>query len=71
MDAGFIVPVLALITLFAGIAFAIWTKESTEKARRDPNHPHSGLAADGPTYPQGKGPVATHSVAPADEPRRD
>ncbi|ETX16655.1 hypothetical protein OCH239_02185 [Roseivivax halodurans JCM 10272] len=50
MEAGFIVPVLALITLLAGIVYAIWSKRETERQLRDPNDPKSSLAVDGPSH---------------------
>ena len=50
MEAGFIVPVLALMTMLAGIVYAIWSKEATDRELRDPNNPNSSLAADGPSH---------------------
>ncbi|SLN40985.1 hypothetical protein ROJ8625_01941 [Roseivivax jejudonensis] len=49
MDAAFIVPVLALITLLAGTVYALWSKHVTEQAKADPAHPKSRLAADTPS----------------------
>ncbi len=49
MEFNFIVPLLALLTMLAGIVFAIWSKEKTEERRKDPNAPKSSLAVDGPT----------------------
>ncbi len=54
MEANFIVPVLALITLLAGIVYALWSKHETDKALRDPNDPNSTLAADGPSSHPGR-----------------
>ncbi|SEK74509.1 hypothetical protein SAMN05444413_103146 [Roseivivax marinus] len=48
MDAAFIVPILALITILAGILFAMKSQRDVEKARQDPNDPNSAPAADGP-----------------------
>jgi hypothetical protein len=48
MDTLFIVPVLALITLFTVIAAALWSKHNTEQRKQDPTAPKSALAADGP-----------------------
>ncbi|MFZ5961945.1 hypothetical protein ACOXXX_03255 [Thalassococcus sp. BH17M4-6] len=48
MDLFFIVPVLALITMFAVIVFAIKSKYDVEAKRDDPNADKSALAADGP-----------------------
>lgn len=49
MDVFFIVPILALMTMFAVIVFALKSKHDVEKRRDDPNAPKSALAADGPT----------------------
>ncbi|MFQ6776308.1 hypothetical protein V6Z69_13975 [Cereibacter sphaeroides] len=48
MDFAWIIPFLSLITLLAGILFAIASKDRVEARRHDPNAPNSTLAKDGP-----------------------
>jgi hypothetical protein len=48
MDASFLVPLLALITLLAVAVFALVSKSRVEKRRHDPNAPKSSLAKDAP-----------------------
>jgi hypothetical protein len=48
MDASFLVPLLALITLLAVAVFALVSKSRVEKRRHDPNAPKSTLAKDAP-----------------------
>ncbi len=49
MDFFFIVPVLALMTMFAVIVMAIKSKHDTEKRLASADAPKSSLAADGPS----------------------
>ncbi len=45
MEAGFLVPALAFVTLGAGIIFGIW---SINRTRNKSNDEKSSLAKDGP-----------------------
>jgi H+/Cl- antiporter ClcA len=49
MDYGFIVPLLALLTLLAVCIFALVSKVRTEARRHDPTAPKSSLAKDSPS----------------------
>lgn len=46
MDFTYLIVVLALGTLFAGLVFALVSKAKVEKRKDDPNAPKSTLAAD-------------------------
>ncbi len=46
MDWTSLVGLLALVTLCAGIVFALWSKRAVERRLDDPNTPKSTLAAD-------------------------
>lgn len=48
MDFTWLVPLLALVTLFAVLVFALVSKRAVEERRHDPNVPTSTLATDGP-----------------------
>ena len=48
MDWNFLLPLLAMFTMLAAIAFSLYSKAVTEKKRKDPNAPKSSLAKDGP-----------------------
>ncbi|RED12274.1 hypothetical protein [Pontivivens insulae] len=46
MDAAFLVPLLAMMTLLAGCAWALWSKEAVQSRMDDPNARKSTMAAD-------------------------
>ena len=46
MDAQFLIPVLALVTLGAVCVFSLVSKHRTEQRRDDPQAPKSTLASD-------------------------
>ena len=55
-DFGFLIPLLALVTLLLVAFYALYSKAKTEKRRRDPNAPKSTLAVDAPSTRAGDPP---------------
>ena len=47
MDANFLVPLLMMFTLLAGLIFALVSAKRTQDQRRDPKHSASSMATDG------------------------
>ena len=47
MDYDFLLPLLAMVTLLAGLIFAILSARKTQAQQRDPNRPTSSLGPDG------------------------
>ena len=50
MDAGTLIPLLALFTLGAVVVTAFRSKRKTERDLKDPENPNSSLASDGPNH---------------------
>ena len=50
MDISFYLPLLTLVTLLAGVVFALVSKYRVEQRRADPEAPKSTLAADAPSH---------------------
>lgn len=48
MDIAFYLPLLTMVTLLAGVVFALVSKYRVEQRRTDPDAPKSTLAADAP-----------------------
>ena len=49
MDFAWLIPLLALLTLLAGLVFALWSKQATER-RKKSDVEKSALAADGDSH---------------------
>ena len=47
MNADFLVPLLAMVTLLAGLIFAILSAKRTKDQQHDPNRPTSSLGPEG------------------------
>lgn len=50
MDFAWLIPLLALMTILAGLCVALWSKEATERRKRRADIPNSALAADGDSH---------------------
>lgn len=55
-DFGFLIPLLALVTLLLVAIFALSSKAKTEKRRHDSDAPKSTLAVDAPSERAGDPP---------------
>ncbi len=49
MDIPYIVPILALVTMFIFIVFALINKQKVDQRLQDEDAPKSTLAKDGPS----------------------
>jgi hypothetical protein len=50
MDIWFFLPILFLLTMLAGIVFALVSKRKVDQRRNDPNALKSTLASDAPSH---------------------
>ena len=50
MDFAWLIPLLALMTLFVVLVAALRSKNATERRKHDPNAKKSSLATDGDSH---------------------